>query len=158
MPGRRTSDAQTNLMAMLATIQGSPNYWTNIVSPVTNRLIVPSSKLIQMPYLSVVQVQDAPTYDEQDGDHIRQRWKLRIFGYVEDTSSDAGFSSGPSAISDLRDDVMRVLLTDWTLKGAVDNLEVIPSDGASGGVLGGWAEFEILLECWSYLSPEGLGP
>lgn len=157
-----------NLIAILKGINGpAGGFWTDLNRRVYSRLIRPEDAdfAITFPYLCVPLVQTAPIYETEESSVVETR-RTGIFGFVEET--ERGFEAlvGNVAALKLREDVFRVIATDYKLRGfAADGTEVEDSRFVSGGEeIGGvipgdtWAEFEIVLEIDIRFSSSDVGP
>lgn len=145
--------------ALLNRLRGitGPAYALDLGGRVYPRLILPVEGRPKLPYLCVPLIDEAERY-EIEQTHVKAMWNVRLYGFVEETASELMEADSVRAVCNLRDDVFRALIPDWTLGGAVRDLTPIgaTSFAGEGDASEGYGEFQMVLEIMQMFSQESL--
>lgn len=152
-----TAAAVNQLIENLKGINGGPTFHHHLGGRVYNRLWLPTERTSKMPYLSVILADDGLVYDQEDESLVRQRFHVRIFGFVQETASSAVDGKALTDICNLHDDVVKRILQDWRLGEKAHNCTLL-GGYRQAGLKQGWAEMEQQLEIQLYHAVESLGP
>ena len=147
-------DAVVALIARLKTIQGPPTYHTNLEQRVYDRLTVPTDERAVLPYACVVTVDERPVYETANSGALRLVWELRVFGFVAETTLDGPNGDSHRKMLRLHDDMLKAVMADTTLGGAVDDLVPVGRPRAAG-VNPRYAEVGLGLRVHRWVGPDG---
>ena len=146
------------LTTMLSGIRGAASgYRVDLEGRVYPVLIPPDVEpSVRMPYGCVVNV-GTGTYGDPDSSVIDRTFTLRLMFFLKETSSNRLQSDLAGRLADLEDDVLRVILLDPTLGGAVKLIRPIAQETASGFVPEeDYGELVITVELWQIVDVDSL--
>lgn len=134
LANRGKHKAIDGMVARLQTINGAPGgYNHNLGGRVYTTLITPEEQTDPtLPYCCVILVDDNQSYDHQDT-WVETEFDLAVFGYVAETSPAFMNSQAVRATAKLHDDIVRAILGDLSLGGAVRDT-MLRSASSSAGV------------------------
>jgi len=148
------------LVTRLKTIKGSPQFWTDVGNRVYTRAWNPDDDSCpKMPYLSVLLDLPEGRLDFDEGTVVRDAFRVTVAGYVAESSVSHAKATAVERALKLKDDIVKALLADWKLGGAVANSTIASWDAAAGDDPDlPYGELVMVIELHLHLAEDGLGP
>lgn len=110
---------------LLKVVGQAAGFRSDIGSRVYDRLIVPEDGVeIARPYICMPLLSEDQSYDVEDK-LIKTQWTHRVHIFVDETQSEPDKTSSAEALADMHDDIVKTLMEDWTLGGAVKDLTIL---------------------------------
>jgi hypothetical protein len=153
--------AISNLRSALLAITGAGSgYRTNLGGRVYTVLatpdVLPDSSL---PYVCVPLLDEEQTFSDYDDSVIESRWRQTIFAYVGERESDPLETTTTADAANVCDDIVKAVLADLTLAGAVRTTRLVSASTVSGLKAGEpeFAEVVVVLEFTQVFTRDELG-
>lgn len=148
-------EAHAALVDRLKTINGI-GYWHNLSGRVYTRFVDPTSGQT-FPYVCVpLDAEDGGDYPMVEPTVVQTSQSVTIVGFVPESSSAVRDSQAVEAALKLRDDILKAVMSDWTLGGKVNDLTPVRHRAGAGFLDYGFAEVTVR---WALMQGlDNLGP
>jgi hypothetical protein len=153
-------DSWTGLRNALAGINGSTgSYWYSFnAASVLDTIVLPEDgQGLADPYLCLPMLEESEVFSETDQHGIRAVSNHTIFGFIRDTKDNPVETETVKLVARLRDDILRLILTDNTLGGTVFECRPVSAVYVAG--LGGvqYGELQLSVEITQVVDLNDIG-
>jgi hypothetical protein len=151
-------DGWDALRTGLKAINGSTGgYWYDFSTRVYDRLVLPSATTPDV-YLCIPFADEPERFEEQEQHSVRCKWSQTIFAFARDTKEHDTETEMMKLISRARDDVVKYLLDNPTLGGAVYEARLVSALRTAGALdADDYGELELLVEIEQVVQSSDLG-
>jgi len=141
-------------------INGSTgSYWNNFSADSVLDTIQTPDEMPGLPdtYLCVPFLEESEAFIEQDEHAMRAVSNHTIFGFVRDSKEDPTETDTVRLVSRLRDDIVRLLLTDHTLGGTVQTSRLVSATYLAGLGDASYGELQVVVEITQIVDLNDIG-
>lgn len=152
-------DSWKALRDELRDINGSTGgYWYSFNSDsVLEKIVLPEEAPgLADPYLCVPLLEDTERFEEQEQHSVRPVSNHTVVAFARDDREDLTETSTPEFICKIRDDVVRMILTDHTLSGKVASSRLVGSTYTAGAELE-YGVLEMVIEITQFVDLNDIG-
>lgn len=159
MADRGKYQAYAALLDRIRSINGSAGgFHTDLGGRVYEKLILPGIDVeVKMPYACVPMVDDEDII-RTEGQLVEVRWPATVYLFVAEQDTSGLNPTAPKQCADLRDDVLKALLGDWTLGGKAQDVKLATIRTLAGADDADYGEVQFPLIVHQIFGRDDLGP
>jgi len=153
-------DSWTGLRNALAGINGSTGgYWYSFnAASVLDTIVLPEDGHgLADPYLCLPMLEESEVFNETEQHGIRAVSNHTIFAFVRDSKEDPTETDTVKYVSQLRDDILRLILTDNTLGGTVFESRPVSAVHVAGLGNAQYGELQLTVEITQLVDLNDIG-